>query len=68
MDVESAFVGRAPLVYKPFEADELKEAISALLAVRRLGAATLSQAPSEPRPITDGLRANPLLGEPPKKQ
>jgi DNA-binding response OmpR family regulator len=56
----------APLVYKPFEADELKEAISALLAVRRLGAAALSQAPSEPRPVTDGLRVNPLLGEPPK--
>jgi len=54
----------APLLYKPFAADELKEAISALLAVRRLGAA----APSEPRPVTDGLRANPLLGEPPKKR
>jgi DNA-binding response OmpR family regulator len=39
----------APVIHKPFEADELKEAISALLGVRRRGSAGPSQAHSEQR-------------------
>ena len=59
----------APLVYKPFEADELKEAINFFLAVRRQGSAAPSQTRSGyPRTVTDGLWPNQLLGEPPRKQ
>jgi DNA-binding response OmpR family regulator len=49
----------APLIAKPFEAGELKEAINMLLAVRRRGGAVPSQAHAEHlRPVTDGLWTN----------
>jgi DNA-binding response OmpR family regulator len=45
----------APLICKPFEAGELKEAINMLLAVRRRGGAVPSQAyAGHLRPVTEG--------------